>query len=159
MKVSHLKHLRAHLHYYWYLYSPTLLDSQELFTFCLPHALQLVMLLSPVTTILPKLRGSPMENGDADWSSLAARAVDQDLLLWRNSTVFFNGDGEASPLVSYPQLGQLLLCFGKGGFLQWRMENVVEHLRPGCLGRWVSPCFTSVLGGQCSNGDDNGRRK
>ena len=37
-----------------------------------------------------------MENGDAERTSLAARAVDQDLLLWRNSTGFFNGDGEAS---------------------------------------------------------------
>ena len=39
------------------------------------------------------------------------------------------------------------------------MENVVEHLLPGSRGRWEIPCFTSVLGGQCANGDDNGRRK
>jgi len=57
------------------------------------------MLLSPVTTILPKLRGSPMGNGDAVKTSLAARAADQDLLLrwnragfcqwrWRGISVF-----------------------------------------------------------------------
>ena len=98
MKVSHLKHLRALLHYYWYLYSPTLLDSQELSSqrcrkklpsFIHTHFPLRMTLLSPVTTILPKLRGSPMGNGDAERTSLAACAVDQDLLLRRNSTVFF----------------------------------------------------------------------
>ena len=53
----------------------------------------------------------------------------------------------------------LVLCFGKGGFLQWGMENVILHLRPRCGGRWQGPAFTSVFGGQCANGGDNGGRK
>ena len=72
-----------------YVYSPTLLDSQVLssqrckknYLASSNHSLQLEMLLSPVTTILSKLRGSPMENGDEELSYLAARAADQDLLL------------------------------------------------------------------------------
>jgi hypothetical protein len=71
-----------------YVYSPTLLDSQVLLSQTRKknklassnHSLQLEMLLSPVTTILTVPHGSPMENGDAVITSLAARAVDQDLL-------------------------------------------------------------------------------
>ena len=47
----------------------------------------------------------------------------------------------------------------EGGFLQWGMENVVLHLSPRCGGRWQGPAFTSVFGGQCANGGDNGGRK
>ena len=86
-----------------YVYSPTLLDSQVLssqtckknYLASSNHSSTQEMLLSTLTTILPKLRGSPMENGDAVITSLAARAVDQDLLLRRNRAGFFNGDGEA----------------------------------------------------------------
>ena len=53
----------------------------------------------------------------------------------------------------------LVLCFGNGGFLQWGMENVILHLHPRCGGRWQGPAFTSVFGGQCANGGDNGGRK
>ena len=64
-----------------YIYSPILFDSQELILFYLStrtscHAGDAA---SPVTTIVPTLRWSPMENGDADLSSLAAGAA---LELW-----------------------------------------------------------------------------
>ena len=51
-----------------YVYSPILFDSQELFTFYLPHYLRTTAgdAASPVTTIVPELRWSPMDNGDAD---------------------------------------------------------------------------------------------
>src|SRR5210317_1955215 len=39
------------------------------------------------------------------------------------------------------------------------MENVVLHLSPRCGRRWQGPAFTSVFGGQCANGGDNGGRK
>ena len=70
------------------------------------------------------------------------------------------GNGNAYdqlPPASWDQL--LALCFGKGGFLQWGMENVVTHLRPRSGGRWQGPAFTGVFGGQCPNGGDNGGRK
>jgi len=39
------------------------------------------------------------------------------------------------------------------------MEKLPFHLVPGSRGRWRGPCMTSMVGGQCVNGDDNGRRK
>ena len=53
----------------------------------------------------------------------------------------------------------LILCLWDGGFLQWGMENVVLDRRPRCGRRWQRPAFTSVFGGQCANGGDNGGRK
>jgi len=57
------------------------------------------------------------------------------------------------------QVPVLVLCLWDGGFLQWGMENVVLDLLPRCGGRWDGPVFTSVFGGQCANGGDNGGRK
>ena len=75
---------------------------------------------------------------------------------WRVSG---NGNGEASQSAGDAKLGQLLLRLWDGGFLQWGMENVVLHLSPRSRGRWEGPAFTSVFGGQCANGGDNGGRK
>ncbi len=36
------------------------------------------------------------------------------------------------------------------------MEKFPFHLVPGSSGRWRGPCMTSMVGGQCVNGDDNG---
>ena len=49
-----------------YVYNPILLDSQEQITFYLPHAVPTAGDASRVTTILPTLRWSPMQNGNAD---------------------------------------------------------------------------------------------
>ena len=57
------------------------------------------------------------------------------------------------------QVQLLVLRLWDGGFLQWGMENVVLNLSPRCRGRWDGPAFTSVFGGQCANGGDNGGRK
>ena len=85
-------------------------------------------LLSPVTTILPELHGSPMENGDAGRTSLAARAVDQDLLLcgrWRLSA---NGNGEASASGCSRSWGNYYYASGRAGFCngEWRMWSSIS---------------------------------
>jgi len=36
------------------------------------------------------------------------------------------------------------------------MEKSFFQLKPRCGGRWRGPCMTSMVGGQCVNGDDNG---
>ena len=70
-----------------------------------------------------------------------------------------NGNAYDQLRPDWLQVQLLVLCLGKGGFLQWGMENVVTHLRPRCRGRWDGPVFTGVFGGQCANGGNNGGRK
>ena len=149
-----------------YLYSPTLLDSQELLSqrckknyLASPnHSLQLEILLSPVTTILPKLRGSPMDNGDAERTSLAARAAHQDLLLWRKIVSFCQWRSSASGSAA-PAAGRRKLFYQRFlGNGQWRMENVIQHLSPRLLGHGTRPKLT-FLRIEIRNGDGNGARK
>ena len=111
------------------------------------------MLLSPVTTIVPKLRGSPMENGDAGRTSLAARAVDQDLLLC--------GIGQVSSMEMerHQRLLRGTLRIHRvttqlGGLRQWRMQKDLGHLLPGCGTR--AHVYCPVMRGKVGNGA-NGR--
>ena len=150
-----------------YVYSPTLLDSQVLSSqTCKKNYLASstrtstqVTSLSPVTTILTK--ATWVANGEwrcgKNFPGCTCRGPGSTIM--RKMAAFCQWKWRGISVWLLPQLGQLLLCFGKGGFLQWRMENVVLDLSPGSWGCGVSPCFTCVLGGQCSNGDDNGRRK
>ena len=144
------------------IYSPILLDSQELSTFYLStptsaHACD----ASPVTTIPTKLR----------WSAMEWRCVRPAQLPWQLQVQLLkitmvtglspmdNGNADWHATWFLLHVPVLILCLWDGGFLQWGMENVVLDRRPRCGRRWQRPAFTSVFGGQCANGGDNGGRK
>ena len=147
------------------IYSPILLDSQVANSFYLSTGSSArAGDASPVTTIVPRVVDRQC-NGNADGYQLrflAAGAAPEDDY---GDRAFADGQWKcvrpATISASWFSLrDQLLaLCFGKGGFLQWGMENVVTHLRPRSRGRWQGPAFTGVFGGQCPNGGDNGGRK
>ena len=93
-------------------------------------------------------------------ASLAAAGAATEVTMVAGFLLMGNGDAYNQHATWFLLRDQLLvLCLWDGGFLQWGMENVVLKLLPRSGGRWQGPAFTSVFGGQCANGGDNGGRK
>jgi hypothetical protein len=100
-------------------------------------------------------------NGELPWySRLRCSSPGSMMLVERRG--FRQWTGMASPLVSYPQLGQqLLLCLWIGrGQWKWRMEEMFVDRIPGSRGRGkVNPVLGGCGGGNGQCRMEHGTRK